>query len=195
VEMTATVQAAIRTLLGELDTLRTEVGRLKQRLRTAEDMADHDTLTPLLNRRGFLRELSRIRTFAQRYGSPASLIYFDLDGFKAINDRHGHTAGDAALLAVADRLLANVRESDVVGRMGGDEFAIVLVQTDEVTAQAKAASLAAAMECEPISFCDATASIRLSYGVREIVGNLEPEVLIAEADAAMYMAKRRHKAD
>lgn len=64
VEMTATVQAAIRTLLGELDTLRTEVGRLKQRLRTAEDMAERDTLTPLLNRRGFLRELSSIRTFA-----------------------------------------------------------------------------------------------------------------------------------
>ena len=192
-EMTPAVQAAIQTLLGELDSLRTEVGRLKERLKSAEDLADRDALTPLLNRRGFLRELSRVRTFAQRYGSPASLVYFDLDGFKAINDRYGHAAGDAALLAVADRLLANVRESDVVGRMGGDEFAIVLVQTDQATAQAKAATLAEAMEREPISFGEGSVSIRLSYGVREIVANTEPEILIAEADAAMFTAKRLRK--
>ena len=113
-EMTPAVQAAIQTLLGELDELRGEVGRLKSRLKTAEDLADRDALTPLLNRRGFLRELGRVRTFAQRYGSAASLVYFDLDGFKAINDRFGHAAGDAALLAVAERLMAHVRESDIV---------------------------------------------------------------------------------
>src|SRR5690242_14568391 len=81
--------------------------------------ADRAALTPLLNRRAFLRELHRIRTFSQRYGAPASLVYFDLDGFKSVNDRYGHAAGDAALQAVAERLLANVRESDLVGRMGG----------------------------------------------------------------------------
>jgi len=103
-EMTPAVQAAIQSLLSELDELRNEVGRLKGRLQAAEDLADRDALTPLLNRRGFLRELARARTFAQRYGSPASLVYFDLDGFKAINDRHGHAAGDSALKTVADRL-------------------------------------------------------------------------------------------
>eukprot|EP01036_Dinobryon_divergens_P052930 gene52929-biopygen43535 len=132
-EMTPAVMAAIQTLLGELEVLRNEVGQLKSRLKAAEDLADRDALTPLLNRRGFLRELNRVRTFAQRYGSPASLVYFDLDGFKAINDQHGHAAGDAALQAVAERLLSNVRDSDVVGRMGGDEFAIVLVQADQAT--------------------------------------------------------------
>ena len=151
-------------------------------------------MTPLLNRRGFLRELNRVRTFAERYGSPASLVYFDLDGFKAINDQHGHAAGDAALQAVAERLLTHVRESDVVGRMGGDEFAIVLVQTDQATAEAKATALADAMERDPIRFGNTSASIRLSYGVREIVANTEPETLIAEADAAMFTAKRLRKA-
>ena len=114
-EMTPAVSAAVQTLLTEIDDLRGEVGRLKGRLTEVEDLADRDALTPLLNRRAFLRELGRIRTFAQRYGSPASLVYFDLDDLKGVNDRLGHAAGDAALKAVAERLLGNVRESDIVG--------------------------------------------------------------------------------
>lgn len=193
-EMTPAVQAAIQTLLSELDDLRNEVGQLKGRLQAAEDLADRDALTPLLNRRGFLRELSRARTFAQRYGSPASLVYFDLDGFKAINDRYGHAAGDSALKTVSDRLLANTRESDIVGRMGGDEFALVLVQADQVTAEAKAAALADAVQRDPVAFEGGTARIGISYGVREIAPDSEPEALIAQADAAMFAAKRRRKA-
>ena len=193
-EITPSVQAAIQTLLGELDALRTEVGQLKARLAKAEDLADRDTLTPLLNRRGFLRELGRARTFAQRYGAPASLVYFDLDGFKAINDRYGHAAGDAALRAVAERLTASVRESDIVGRIGGDEFAVVLVQTDQATAETKAASLADAMEREPLSFSGEMASIRLSYGVCQIAADADLEAILADADAAMFSAKRLRKA-
>jgi PleD family two-component response regulator len=74
VEMTPAVKAAIQTLMGEIDDLRGEVGRLKDRLAEVEELADRDALTPLLNRRAFVRELGRIRTFAQRYGSPASLV-------------------------------------------------------------------------------------------------------------------------
>jgi diguanylate cyclase (GGDEF)-like protein len=192
--MTPAVKAAIQTLLTELDDLRGEVGRLKSRLSEAEGLADRDALTPLLNRRAFVRELGRVRTFAQRYGAPASLVYFDLDGFKAINDRYGHAAGDAALKAVADRLIANVRDSDVIGRMGGDEFAIVLVQADHATAQAKAASLAQAIEREPLRFGEWTAPVHLSYGVVEITPDTDPETLIASADTAMFAAKRLRKA-
>jgi diguanylate cyclase (GGDEF)-like protein len=194
VEMTPAVKAAIQTLITELDDLRGEVGRLKSRLSEAEGLADRDALTPLLNRRAFVRELGRVRTFAQRYGAPASLVYFDLDGFKAINDRYGHAAGDAALKAVADRLIANVRDSDLIGRMGGDEFAIVLVQADQATAEAKAASLAQAIEREPLRFGEWTAPVHLSYGVIELTPDAEPETLIAAADTAMFAAKRLRKA-
>jgi diguanylate cyclase (GGDEF)-like protein len=193
VEMTPSVRGAVQTLLTEIDDLRGEVGRLKARLADVEDLADRDALTPLLNRRALLRELGRIRTFSQRYGSPASLVYFDLDDLKSVNDRFGHAAGDAALKAVADRLVANVRDSDIVGRMGGDEFAVILVQADQGVAEAKAASLARAIEAEPLRFGDWSAPLHVSWGVREIGQDAEPEGLVADADAAMYQRKRERR--
>jgi diguanylate cyclase (GGDEF)-like protein len=193
-EMTPAVQAALKTLLIEVEDLKGEVARLKARLAQAEDLADRDGLTPLLNRRAFLRELGRIGALGQRYGMPASLVYFDLDGFKAVNDRYGHAAGDAAIQAVASRLAAHVRETDILARLGGDEFALVLVQTDQLTAEAKAAALAQVIEAEPFRFGDWTAPIRLSFGVREIDPDAAPETLLAQADAAMFEAKRGRKA-
>lgn len=193
-DLTPAVQGAVQTLLSEIDDLRGEVARLKAKLSEAEELADRDPLTPVLNRRAFVRELGRIRTFAQRYGSPASLVYFDLDGFKSVNDRFGHAAGDSALQAVAQRLAGNIRDSDIVGRMGGDEFAVILVQADKATAEAKAASLARTIETSPIQFGDWSAPLHISFGVREITPDLEPDTLIAEADAAMYARKRDRRA-
>ena len=189
-ELTPAVRAAVQTLVGEIDDLRTEVSRLKQRLEETEQLADRDALTPLLNRRALIRELGRIRTFAQRYGAAASLVYFDLDGLKGVNDRFGHAAGDAVLRATAERLLANVRESDIAGRMGGDEFAVILVQADRPTAEAKAQALCRAVEREPVAVGDWSAPIHLSFGVREITQDEDPEAIVAAADAAMYAKKR-----
>lgn len=193
VEMTPAVKAAIQTLMTEIDDLRGEVGRLKGRLAETEELADRDALTPLLNRRAFVRELGRIRTFAQRYGSPASLVYIDLDDLKGVNDRLGHAAGDAALKAVAERLVSQLRESDIVGRMGGDEFAVILAQADQATAEAKAAALARAIEAEPLRFGEWSAPLHISWGVREITQDAEPEGLVADADAAMFARKRQRK--
>ncbi len=189
-ELTASVRGALTNLLGEIDELRQEVGRLKVHLSEAEGLADRDALTPLLNRRAFVRELKRVAAFAQRYGSPASLIYFDLDGFKAVNDRFGHAAGDLALQAVADRLAANVRESDVVARLGGDEFAVILAQADLPAAAAKAAALAAAISSEPVQCGEWLAPIKVSYGVGQIDPDADAEQVLAQADAAMYARKR-----
>lgn len=193
-ELTPAVRGALQTLAGEIDELRSEVGRLKSRLSEVEGLADRDALTPLLNRRAFVRELGRIQTFSRRYGSPASLVYFDLDAFKGINDRYGHAAGDVAIQAVAERLIANVRDSDVMGRMGGDEFAVILVQADQATAEAKAAALAQAIEADPVALGEGEVMIRLSFGVREIPVDTPVETLIAETDRAMFSAKRRRRA-
>src|SRR5581483_522948 len=163
VELTPAVRAALTALLGEIDELRKEVARLKAHLTEAEGLADQDPLTPVFNRRAFLRELRRAAAFSERYGSPACLIYFDLDGFKAVNARFGHAAGDAALQAVAERLAANVRESDVVARIGGDEFGVILAQADLAAGEAKAASLAA-VAGEPVRCGEWLAPLKLSWG-------------------------------
>ena len=193
-DLTPPVRGAVQTLLTEIDDLRGEVGRLKARLSEVESLADRDPLTPLLNRRALMRELNRIGAFAARYGSPASLIYFDLDGFKLVNDRFGHAAGDVCLQAVAERLAAQVRESDVVGRMGGDEFAVILAQADRNTAEAKGQALARAVESLPITFGDWSAPLHVSFGVCEITPGLDPEAVVAMADEAMFARKRQRKA-
>ena len=194
-ELTPSVQGALKTLLGEIDDLRGEVGRLKGQLSEMEGLADRDVLTPVLNRRAFMRELGRIATFAARYGADASLVYFDLDGFKSVNDRFGHAAGDAALRAVAERLVANVRDSDIVGRLGGDEFAVILVQADLETAKAKAEKLVKVIEGTPVTFGDWSAPLHITAGVRQIEPGADPETALAEADATMYVRKRERTAD
>jgi diguanylate cyclase (GGDEF)-like protein len=183
--------AALDALSVENEALRREVGRLKARLAEAEDQADRDALTPLLNRRAFVRELGRVAMLAQRHGTPASLIYFDLDRFKAVNDAYGHAAGDAVLQAVAARLSAQVRGSDVVGRLGGDEFGVILMQADLAAAQAKAAALAKAIESEAFVCGEWLTPLKISYGVREIEPGCAAEMVLAEADAAMFARKRK----
>ncbi|MBO9709264.1 MAG: GGDEF domain-containing protein [Caulobacter sp.] len=190
-DLTPQVTQALKTLMTEIDDLRAEVGRLKFKLNEAQGLADLDVLAPVLNRRAFLREVKRATAFAQRYGSPASLVFFDLDGFKAVNDRFGHAAGDEALKAVAQRLQSNVRETDVVGRIGGDEFAVLLVQADQQTAQTKAESLAAAVRGMPVQFGEWSVPLHISWGVREIEAGADPEVALAEADASMFLKKRK----
>jgi diguanylate cyclase (GGDEF)-like protein len=125
---------------------------------------------------------------------PCAIMFLDLDGFKPVNDTFGHPKGDAVLRAVAKRLVDQVGDEGYVGRMGGDEFAVILVQADQAVAAAKAAALADAVERDPIRFGDWTAPLHLSFGVRQITADAEPETLVAEADAAMYAQKRARTA-
>lgn len=192
-DLTPAVQAALKTLLGEIDDLRGEVARLKAHLAKVEDLADQDVLTPILNRRAFMRELHRVTAYAARYGAPASVCFFDMDGFKGVNDRFGHAAGDLALKAVADRLLANTRDSDVVGRLGGDEFGVILVQADEETARAKGQALKRAIEAEPVDLGDWSLPLHVSVGVRQIDPAASADVTLAEADAVMFLSKRTRR--
>jgi diguanylate cyclase (GGDEF)-like protein len=193
-ELTPAVQAALAALTIDLDDLRAELQRLKARLQQAEAAADEDPLTSARNRRAFLRELQRTVAFARRYGQPASLIYFDLDHLKAVNDRFGHAAGDAVLKAVADRLAGNVRETDVVARLGGDEFAVLLAQADLPAAEAKAQMLAALIAAEPVQSGSWLAPVRVSWGACQIDPAKDAEALIVEADAAMFAMKRARAA-
>jgi diguanylate cyclase (GGDEF)-like protein len=179
----------VQRLMQEVEALRLELQAMGQRLADAERLADRDVLTPLLNRRAFVREVQRAIALTRRHKTPASVIYFDMDGFKQINDRYGHAAGDAALVGVAERLMAAVREADVVGRIGGDEFAVLLQHADAAAAGAKATALVETV-AEPPVICDGQAiTVRLSWGVRQVGAVDSAEQALAEADAAMYLRK------
>jgi diguanylate cyclase (GGDEF)-like protein len=175
-------------LTQEIETLRQELRAMGGRLAEAERLADHDVLTPLLNRRAFVREVQRAIALTRRHGTPASVIYFDLDDFKGVNDRFGHAAGDAVLIAVAERLLAQVREADVVGRIGGDEFAVLLQHADLSDAQAKAARLAKAVCAQKVETAGGV-RVSLTWGARQIGAVDSAEQALSEADAAMYLRK------
>jgi diguanylate cyclase (GGDEF)-like protein len=193
-EFTPSVQGAVMKLMGEAETLRTELQQMRVRLEQVEQAADQDQLLPILNRRAFVRELSRHIAFATRYATPSSLIYFDLDGFKSINDTYSHAAGDAALSHFADTLLAHVRESDVVGRLGGDEFGIILAHTDQTQAHSKATSLAKTLKASPALWRGRSIQVGFSYGAFELLAGDDADNAMQRADEAMYANKRAARA-
>lgn len=177
-------------LHAEIERLRAEVAALTARAETAEALADHDVLTRALNRRGFMTVLNRSMAFCRRHDVQAVLLYLDLDGFKGVNDRLGHAAGDAALVRVADLLLENVRESDAVGRLGGDEFALLLLHAGGEEGRDKARRLAETLEADGFQWQGERAALGGSFGVRPYAGQTDPEVWLSEADAAMWLRKK-----
>lgn len=177
-------------LHAEIERLRAEVAALTARAEMAEALADHDVLTRALNRRGFMTVLNRSMAFCRRHDVQAVLLYLDLDGFKGVNDRLGHAAGDAALMRVADLLLENVRESDAVGRLGGDEFALLLLHAGVEEGRDKARRLAETLEADGFQWQGERAALGGSFGVRPYAGQTDPEVWLSEADAAMWLRKK-----
>ncbi len=128
--------------------------------------------------------------FAERYGVSGSVLYFDIDGMKRINDTWGHAAGDAALKHVAEVLLRDVRASDIVGRLGGDEFGIILAQADARAAAAKAHTLAEAIAAEPVPWHDEVFELGVSHGIYTFAGGEAVDEALNAADHAMYASKR-----
>ena len=184
------VAGADADLQAEVARLRAEVAALTERAERAEALADHDVLTPALNRRGFMTVLARNLAYCRRHGVEAALLYLDLDGFKGVNDGMGHAAGDAALIAVAELLLANVRESDAVGRMGGDEFTVVLMNAGAEEGREKARRLSEALNSDGFVWEGQRLRLGGSFGVRAFAEQADAEVWLAEADAAMWLRKK-----
>src|SRR3954464_11309051 len=131
----------VERLIEEIGRLRGQGAQLQARVEQLDELAHQDTLISLPNRRGFMRALERLIDRAQRYGHGAAMLFVDLDGLKMINDTFGHRAGDEALIQVAGLLSGGVRRSDVVARIGGDEFGILLENADEDSAHETAARL------------------------------------------------------
>jgi two-component system cell cycle response regulator len=202
-ELKARVRAALRT---------------KRSLDVLLQQATTDSLTGLANRRHLDMRAAAAIAMAQRYGRPLACIMLDVDYFKAVNDRHGHAAGDLVLRAVAERLRLVCRASDIIGRYAGDEFVVVLPETDELGASAMGERIRGALAAAPVSLeslygrsektsheaesTDGTGgsgtviserhqlALRASIGVASWRPGLDtPSALYASADRALYHAK------
>jgi len=186
-------RSSVGHLMQELERVKDELLAAQKRVVELEHKADEDALLPVLNRRGFDRELERTLAYVARHGTDVCLIYIDLDDFKAVNDVHGHAAGDSALMHVTDILLANVRRSDVVARLGGDEFAILLHRADAAAAQLKANQLQSALASSGLVFEGKEIPLSLTTGVTKLREKDQAERALGRADKLMYEGKAERK--
>lgn len=188
-----TLQVRILNEAAYLAVVGVAIAGLSQLRRTQAQLqllATHDPLTTVLNARAFASQVAQELGRNRRYGRPLALIYLDLDDFKKVNDAHGHATGDAVLRLVADAMRSAVRQADVVGRLGGDEFGVLMPETDGTLAHAVATRLAAGIR----TVFRGTPSVTASIGVVAVSGTeAGSDELLRKADQAMYEAKRAGK--
>jgi diguanylate cyclase (GGDEF)-like protein len=170
--------------------LTAELKAAKARIAELERRADTDVLVDALNRRGMERVLRRSIAYVGRYPASAALIYLDVNRLKPLNDRHGHAAGDAVLKAITRALLANVRQSDVVARLSGDEFAVLVWNVSKSDAAAKATSLEDKVERLRIPWRGAPLVTSIAAGFSMVLPADTPQQLLDRADRAMYARKQ-----
>jgi len=163
-----------------------------RRFREARQLADLDSLTGLHNRRYFHETLGREVDRAQRYQRQLSLVIVDVDGFKEINDRIGHLAGDAVLAEIADRIRQVVRSADIPCRVGGDEFAVIVPEAEEGQARRLVGRIQRAVSSRPIA---RAGRVRVSAGVADVQPSDSPATLFERSDESLYAAKQSGRAE
>jgi diguanylate cyclase (GGDEF)-like protein/PAS domain S-box-containing protein len=170
-----------------------DITLLKAHEKQLEHLAHYDALTSLPNRVLFADRLHQAMTQALRRERPLALAYLDIDGFKAINDCHGHDVGDQLLIAVTDRMKQVMREGDTLARLGGDEFVSVLPDVADVAASVPVLNRLLAAAAQPVSIGDLVLHVSASLGVTFYpqAAEIDAEQLLRQADQAMYRAKQR----
>ncbi len=170
------------------------IAHQREQIAYLETLTFTDELTGLFNRRGFLSHLRRALSAVGRSPEAAgAVIMIDLDGFKAVNDTHGHVAGDAYLRQVGQFLVAQVRPQDVVARLGGDEFAILLTHVDAPTSALRAAEIADRIHGQVVSWRDTDLPVRFSLGMEPFRAGDTGDDVIRRADRKMYAQKKRRR--
>ncbi|HEC18231.1 MAG TPA: EAL domain-containing protein [Gammaproteobacteria bacterium] len=164
--------------------------------KTAEErivyLAEHDSLTGLINRRRFQKELERAISFSQRYQQQGAVLFIDLDQFKYVNDTYGHQYGDEYLLDVSRRLSQVLRRTDILGRLGGDEFGVIIPKCSYEEAHTVGMALLGALAQENLEYGGKVIPVSASIGIALFPSqSAVPSDLLAKADAAMYTAKRK----
>jgi Amt family ammonium transporter len=169
-----------------------ETGRRQMAMQKLNQMANYDTLTGLVNRRFFFESVKRALTRAQRNQSSGAVLYFDLDGFKAVNDNFGHDAGDQVLKETSIRLAQCIRENDVLGRLGGDEFALLVEDIKHpVENSSQIAEKIIHSIKQPFEYEGESLQIGISVGIATFDPDhrVNVKTVVSNADKAMYQAK------
>lgn len=180
----------IKELTDEVLGLRRELRLLRIANAELERVAVRDPLTPLFNRRYFITALNERLVRAKRYHTKAAVLFIDINRMKYINDAFGHSAGDFALVHAAQLVQANIRATDVAARIGGDEFAVILEEADEVQAEAKAEQLEQVLRSTSCLFGSDLLPVSASIGFTELLPDDSEDTLLERADANMYSRKR-----
>jgi diguanylate cyclase (GGDEF)-like protein len=176
-------------MIAEISRLRAEVARLESRDEELDRLANMDALVPVANRRGLITTLDRFIARHERHGTPAALLFVDVDGLKALNDAFGHAAGDAALIHLTEMMVSSVRQTDMVARIGGDEFAILLDHADEQSARETTARLADKVAGCEFCFEGKCLPLSIAIGFTVVEDGDSPEAVLDRADEAMYVQK------
>lgn len=176
-------------LIGEIRRLEAEVARLGSRIEQLDRLACMDTLVPAANRRGLLKAIDMVLARHERHGIPAAILFIDVNGLKSINDTHGHAAGDAALIHLTELMTRNVRKTDLVARIGGDEFAILLDHSPDDRSAEIARRLAEQVCASDFLYRSATLELSIAIGLAMVERGDTPESALDRADRAMYSEK------
>ena len=179
------------SLRSEINRLRRENRALSIALGELERVAERDMLTPLFNRRYFLSALHQRIARVERHGDQVAVIYVDVDGLKSINDKYGHAAGDFALVEIAARLMSAARDSDILARIGGDEFGIVIDNLGMSAVRNMMQRMSSVIDDEPCHYDGAVIPLSAAFGMTMVGIGDSAEDLLGRADAEMYRAKRR----
>ncbi len=166
----------------------------RRKIAYLETLALNDDVTGLMNRRGFMAALQRDLCAAKRDPQAhGMIIMFDLDNFKAVNDTHGHAAGDAYLSGFAAALTAEVRGSDIVARLGGDEFAMLISRIAGKPGMARSQAIISSINSKSVTWRDVTLPLRSSMGTATFGGRDIAEAVMVSADLKLYAHKQKRK--
>ena len=185
------ISALARTVNTMLATLQKAKAELLQAQESLRFHAEHDALTGVFNRRAIRDVLRKELARCRREGNTLGVILADVDHFKKVNDHFGHAAGDAVLVTAVQRISATLRSYDSIGRYGGEEFLIIAPGCDLALAQKLAERIRSSIGDEPVDLGNDSASVTMSLGVILGTAESDPEFLVAQADTAMYLAKRK----
>jgi diguanylate cyclase len=184
-------QQQLDDLVAKIKDIESESCELKSKLKIANTKAFRDTLTGLPNRNAYIERLETEFARWKRYHTPLSLIVWDIDHFKNINDNFGHKAGDKVLLLIAKQLSSHSRATDFISRFGGEEFTMLLPNTDSQSALALANQLRQVIEKTGFNASGSSVAITISCGITEFIQNDTDETAFERADQALYQAKQQ----